>query len=72
MMIFDTHSHYDDEQFDEDREELLNSMQTHGVEAVTNIGSSLAASRRTIGLTEQYPFAGAGPGSKASGCDSQP
>ncbi len=56
MMIFDTHAHYDDEQFDEDREELLNSMQTHGVEAVTNIGSSLAASRRTIGLTEQYPF----------------
>ena len=53
MMIFDTHAHYDDEQFDEDREELLNSMQTHGVEAVTNIGSSLAASRRTIGLTEQ-------------------
>ena len=31
MMIFDTHAHYDDEQFDEDREELLNSMQTHGV-----------------------------------------
>ena len=56
MMIFDTHAHYDDEQFDEDREELLNSMQTHGVEAVTNIGSSLAASRRTIGLTEKYPF----------------
>ena len=56
MMIFDTHAHYDDEQFDEDREELLNSMQTHGVEAVTNIGSSLTASRRTIGLTEQYPF----------------
>lgn len=56
MMIFDTHAHYDDEQFDEDREELLNSMQIHGVEAVTNIGSSLAASRRTIGLTEKYPF----------------
>ena len=56
MMIFDTHAHYDDEQFDEDREELLNSMHTHGVEAVTNIGSSLAASRRTIGLTEKYPF----------------
>ena len=56
MMIFDTHAHYDDEQFDEDREELLNSMHTHGVEAVTNIGSSLAASRRTIGLTEQYPL----------------
>lgn len=26
MMIFDTHAHYDDEQFDADREELLMSM----------------------------------------------
>ena len=25
-MIFDTHAHYDDEQFDQDREELLASM----------------------------------------------
>ena len=56
MMIFDTHAHYDDEQFDAVSYTLLNSMQTHGVEAVTNIGSSLAASRRTIGLTEKYPF----------------
>ena len=26
-MIFDTHAHYDDKQFDTDREELLASMQ---------------------------------------------
>ena len=26
-MIIDTHAHYDDEQFEEDRTELLNSMQ---------------------------------------------
>lgn len=26
-MIFDTHAHYDDEQFNEDRVELLNSME---------------------------------------------
>lgn len=25
-MIFDTHAHYDDEQFDTDRDELLSSM----------------------------------------------
>lgn len=56
MMIFDTHAHYDDEQFDEDRDELLTSMKAHGVEAVTNIGASLASSRSTIELTERYPF----------------
>lgn len=56
MMIFDTHAHYDDEQFDEDREELLASMQAYGVEAVTNIGASLASSQNTIELTKKYPF----------------
>jgi TatD DNase family protein len=25
-MIFDTHAHYDDEQFDEDRDELIKAM----------------------------------------------
>ena len=30
-MIFDTHAHYDDEQFDEDRRELLGSMKDKGV-----------------------------------------
>ena len=56
MMIFDTHAHYDDEQFDEDRDELLASMQECGVEAVTNIGASLATSQNTIELTKKYPF----------------
>ena len=55
-MIFDTHAHYDDEQFDEDRDELLASMQECGVEAVTNIGASLATSQNTIELTKKYPF----------------
>lgn len=56
MMIFDTHAHYDDEQFDKDRDELLASMQACGVEAVTNIGASLATSQNTIELTKKYPF----------------
>ena len=30
-MIFDTHAHYDDEQFDGDRDELLKSMPDLGV-----------------------------------------
>ena len=31
-MIFESHAHYDDEAFDEDREQLLSSMQEHGIE----------------------------------------
>ena len=30
-MIFDTHAHYDDEAFDEDRDQLLSSMKDGGV-----------------------------------------
>ena len=30
-MIFETHAHYDDEQFDKDREELLDSMEKNGI-----------------------------------------
>ena len=34
-MIFDTHAHYDDEQFDPDREELLAGMPAQGIGGVT-------------------------------------
>ena len=35
-MIFDTHAHYDDEAFDDDREELLAGLAAAGVELVVN------------------------------------
>ena len=55
-MIFDTHAHYDDEQFDADREELLGSLKEGGVDAVVNVGASLASSRAAIALAGRYPF----------------
>lgn len=54
--IFDTHAHYDDEAFDGDREELLESLPQNGIAKVVNVGSSLASCRRTIELTEKYDF----------------
>ena len=55
-MIFETHAHYDDEAFDEDREELLTSLQEHGIDQVINIGSSLENCKRTLALMAKYPF----------------
>ena len=55
-MIFDTHAHYDDDAFDDDREELLSSLKSAGVGIVVNSGASLDGCRRTIELTEKYPF----------------
>ena len=40
-MIFETHAHYDDEQFDEDREQLLAGLQEAGIETVVNVGATL-------------------------------
>ena len=39
-MIFDTHAHYDSEQFDEDRETLLASMKEAGVGTIVNVAAS--------------------------------
>ena len=42
-MIFDTHAHYDDEAFEEDREALLESLKDGGIGAVMNVAASLEA-----------------------------
>ena len=55
-MIFDSHAHYDDRAFDEDRGTLLASLPANGISRVVNIGSSLETTRRTVELTEQYDF----------------
>ena len=55
-MIIDTHAHYDDSAFDEDREGLLGSMQEAENGRIVNIGSSIEACRRTLELMEKYEF----------------
>ena len=54
-MIFDTHAHYDDKQFDADREELITSLPENGVGTVVNVCASLNSLDRVIPLTEKYP-----------------
>lgn len=68
-MIFDTHAHYDDGAFDEDRERLLKSLPENRIEAVVNIGADIASTKTTLELTAEYPFiygtAGVHPSSTA-------
>ena len=42
-MIFDTHAHYDDEQFEPDREELLNSLHASGICGIAVVSAIFAA-----------------------------
>ena len=54
--IFDTHDHYDDAAFDEDREELLRELPRQGIARVVNVGASLASCRTTRDMMEKYDY----------------
>ena len=55
-MIFDTHTHYDSRQFDEDREEVLAALPGAGIGAAVNIGADLAGSEASLVLAERCPL----------------
>lgn len=54
--IFDSHAHYDDEQFDEDRGKLLLELNESGVAGILNMSSDYRSIETTRILTETYPF----------------
>ena len=55
-MIFETHAHYDDERFEEDRDALITSMPERGVGTIINVGASIESTKTTLALSEKYPF----------------
>lgn len=55
-MIFETHAHYDDEQFDADREALLGMMQENGIGKIVNASAAISSWDSVIELTRRYPF----------------
>ncbi len=55
-MLFDTHAHYDDAQFDDDRDALLASMPGSGISFIVNAGSHLQSSQHGLEIAEKYPF----------------
>ena len=67
-LIFDTHAHYDDAQFDADREALLSAMPENGVGLILDPGCDLESSRAAIALAEQYPHVYAAVGYHPENC----
>lgn len=56
-MYFDTHAHYDDPRFDEDREVLLGQqLPEAGISLVVNCGCDPASSRASVALAERYDY----------------
>ena len=68
MALFDTHAHYDDSQFDPDREELLAALPENGVGLVVNPGCDIPTSRQALALAEQYPHVYAAVGYHPENC----
>ncbi len=60
--IFDSHAHYDDKRFDEDRDELLASLPERGVCCIINAASNLDSADRSIALAEKYGYVYAAAG----------
>lgn len=55
-MYFDTHAHYDDGAFDEDRDDLLPLLNAGGVELIIDPGCDVKSSCAAVALAEKYPF----------------
>lgn len=54
-MIFDSHAHYDSNQFDKDRDELLNSVVENGVGTIINVGADWDSVTEVVELAQKYP-----------------
>jgi len=55
-MIFDTHAHYDDKAFAEDRSKLLLSMQENNVGKIVDVGADMASTKEAVSIAYDYDF----------------
>lgn len=53
-MLFDSHAHIDDEQFDIDREQVIKRAIENGVTGIINVGTCVASSARAVALAGQH------------------
>ncbi len=67
-MLFETHAHYDAEQFDADRDSLLAQLPDRGIGWVVNPGCDLPSSRRAVALANRFPHVWAAVGYQPEEC----
>lgn len=56
MEYFDTHAHYNDEAFDQNREEILNKCKRENIKYIVNVGAGVKESLECINLANKYNF----------------
>ena len=55
-MLFDTHAHYDDEKFDDDRYEVITRAYENGVGYILNAASDMASAHESIKLSREFEY----------------
>lgn len=71
-LIFDSHAHYDDEVFNNDRDDLLKKLIANDICGLVNVGADLKSSQDSIDLSKKYPFIWAAVGVHPHGVESLP
>lgn len=56
MEFFDSHSHYNDKAYDEDREDLLRNIYQEGITRTVTIGYDIEKSRQAVEIAESHDF----------------
>ncbi len=56
MELFDTHSHYNDEKFDDNLEEIIKDTYNSGVTKFMCVGYDLESSKKAIEIAKKHDF----------------
>ena len=56
MEFFDTHCHYNDEAFNEDREEIIRSIYEEGITKAVVVGDNIENSKKAVELAKNHNF----------------
>lgn len=54
--IFDSHTHYTDKAFNDDRNDMLDSLKESGICGVINCGADIESSQESLALTREYDY----------------
>lgn len=56
MEFFDSHAHYNDEKFEQDRNEIISSVRSEGITRLVSVGYSIESSKFAEKISEEHNF----------------